>query len=76
MTKPREQAREAAMAAAHNDEIDAMHGADAASDVWEPIVRNLVDQIMEEVASGHLVDPRYQTWEAIDRAKEALDERP
>lgn len=47
--------------------------AKAASDVWEPLLRDLVDRIMEEVATGYLAKPRYATWDAITRAKEALD---
>lgn len=73
MKTAREQAREAArQRALHSDSFVADYmaeGADAASDVWEPIVRDLVDAFDP---LGHTTGFDAKEWAAMNRAKEAL----
>lgn len=72
MTTLREQAVEAAMVSAHCDDVDAARGAEITANLYEPLLRDLVDEIMEEIISGHLPMSSTRLWDAITRAKEAL----
>lgn len=58
----------------HKDTLYRSRAADAASDVWEPILANLVGAILlyEDGMDPHW--PPYQKFrKAMDEAKEALD---
>lgn len=72
----REQAREAAQAAAHNDDIDAMYGAEAASDVWEPLMRKVLDT-WDEVQHWNSLDAYVIMLAVINEVRaDAFDEDP
>jgi hypothetical protein len=77
MTTAREQAREAASGlwptAARSEAVYfAMSGADAASDVWEPIVRRLFAELSLAQRYVTDVDGQVEISEALHLAKEAL----
>lgn len=71
MTTAREQAREAVVAACQNEKTGDYELADAASDVWEPILRDLL------VAGDHMArfsdhEESVREWDGVARRTKGM----
>lgn len=74
MNTAREQAREAAVEHLGNERTpfrqEALWAADAASDVWEPLVRKLTDALSDAMCKATFTE----TGHPLDHGQEDLDE--
>lgn len=75
MTTTREQAREAVMKAflpSIPKQIEAKIAADAASDVWEPLLREIHTALSDVVHMVQITYPEY-VYKALRRGEKALE---
>ena len=54
------------------DYDDAVEIARTVSDVWEPLLSDLVNALIREAHLGHWTRPSTAAWEALSRAQKAL----